>query len=180
MNDLQFSPPFRVISEYSCGTDAHIMDDADNIIIESSLWMHYPCEKHKKEMDLICAALNEKFQETMSDHEKELAEAWHLLNVLSANLMDDGPTWPRVTEWIARNEKYCPENPIRSEPSFKSGDKAGFACESCGTYPTWGRAKRGCWLTCACWQGDIFADQSDVLAGWEKDAKRRTKANAQD
>lgn len=37
-----------------------------------------------------------------------LREAWHLLSVLSMNMMDDGPTWPRVLEWLKRNESYKP------------------------------------------------------------------------
>jgi hypothetical protein len=41
---------------------------------------------------------------------RELTEAWHLLNVLSLNMMDDGPTWPRVLEWLRRNEQYRPAN----------------------------------------------------------------------
>ena len=40
----------------------------------------------------------------------ELTEAWHLLSVLSANLMDDGPSWPRVLEWLHRNESFRPAN----------------------------------------------------------------------
>jgi hypothetical protein len=58
---LPFSPPFRVISEYKCGTDAHIVDSAGNIIIESSTWVCDPHRKHKKAMILICDTLNEKF-----------------------------------------------------------------------------------------------------------------------
>ena len=52
----------------------------------------------------------------MREKNRELSEAWHLLNVLSANMMDDGPTWPRVLEWLRRNEKFRPENaePIRA------------------------------------------------------------------
>jgi|694.fasta_scaffold35019_18 hypothetical protein len=45
--------------------------------------------------------------------ERELAEAWHLLNVLCLNMMDDGPTWPRVLEFLRRNERFCPENAER-------------------------------------------------------------------
>jgi hypothetical protein len=59
---LPFSPPFRVITEYRDGTDAHIIDAAGNIIIESSTWVSDPCRRHKKAMLLICDALNDKFQ----------------------------------------------------------------------------------------------------------------------
>jgi hypothetical protein len=38
----------------------------------------------------------------------QLSEAWHLLSVLSANMLDDGPSWPRVLEWLARNEEHRP------------------------------------------------------------------------
>lgn len=58
---LPFVPPFRVISEYRCGTDAHIVDDAGNIIVESSQWVSSPERKHKLAMGLICDALNSKF-----------------------------------------------------------------------------------------------------------------------
>lgn len=58
---LPFTPPFRVISEYKCGTDAHIVDAIDNIIVESSVWVSDPHLKHKKAMILICDSLNEKF-----------------------------------------------------------------------------------------------------------------------
>jgi len=40
--------------------------------------------------------------------EREMSDAWTMLNVLSANLMDNGPTWPRVLEWLKRNEAYRP------------------------------------------------------------------------
>lgn len=46
----------------------------------------------------------------MREKNRELTEAWHLLNVLSLNMMDDGPTWPRVLEWLRRNEQYRPAN----------------------------------------------------------------------
>jgi hypothetical protein len=57
----------------------------------------------------------------MSENEKELAEAWHLLNVLSANMMDDGPTWPRVIEWLERNEKCRPTNLFPSPKPISAG-----------------------------------------------------------
>lgn len=40
--------------------------------------------------------------------EKEMTDAWTMLNMLSANIMDDGPTWPRVLEWLKRNDEYRP------------------------------------------------------------------------
>lgn len=40
----------------------------------------------------------------------EMSEAFLLLSVLSANLMDDGPTWPRVLDWLFRNEAHKPAN----------------------------------------------------------------------
>lgn len=49
-------------------------------------------------------------QRTLCVQRRELREAWHLLNVLQANMRDDGPTWPRVNEWLARNEILRPEN----------------------------------------------------------------------
>ena len=52
----------------------------------------------------------------MREKNRELSEAWHLLNVLSANMMDDGPTWPRVLEWLRRNEKFRPENRELTQP----------------------------------------------------------------
>lgn len=36
LSRLPFSPPFRVISEFQCGTDAHIVDSAGNIIVARS------------------------------------------------------------------------------------------------------------------------------------------------
>lgn len=60
---LPFTPPFRVISEYRCGTDAHVVDAAGNIIIEVSTWVSNPEANHKAAMLLIVDALNEKFPE---------------------------------------------------------------------------------------------------------------------
>ena len=48
----------------------------------------------------------------MREKNRELTEAWHLLDVLCLNIMDDGPTWPRVLEWLRRNEQFRPENAI--------------------------------------------------------------------
>ena len=49
-------------------------------------------------------------QSDLANSDIEMAEAWHLLNVLSSNLLDDGPTWPRVLEWLIRNESFSPQN----------------------------------------------------------------------
>jgi len=53
----------------------------------------------------------------MREKNRELTEAWHLLNVLCLNMMDDGPTWPRVLEWLRRNEQFRPENVKPSHPA---------------------------------------------------------------
>lgn len=60
---LPFTPPFRVISEYRCGTDAHVVDAAGNIIIESSTWVSDPETNHLAAMMLIVDALNNYFPE---------------------------------------------------------------------------------------------------------------------
>ena len=60
---LPFTPPFRVISEYRCGTDAHVVDAAGNIIIEASTWVSDPETTHKAAMMLIVDALNNYFPE---------------------------------------------------------------------------------------------------------------------
>ena len=58
---LPFDPPFRVVSDYKCGTDAHIMDSSDNVIIASSEWKTDEWLRHSEAMHIICDALNEKF-----------------------------------------------------------------------------------------------------------------------
>ena len=58
---LPFTPPFRVISEFSCGTDAHIIDSGGNVIVASSEWASRPDLKHKPAMDIICGLMNDKF-----------------------------------------------------------------------------------------------------------------------
>ena len=50
----------------------------------------------------------------MREREKELQEAWHLLSVLAINILDDGPTWPRVLEWLKRNGEYKPKNHLQT------------------------------------------------------------------
>lgn len=60
---LPFTPPFRLISEFRCGTDAHVVDAAGNIVIETSTWVSNPEINHKAAMLLIVDALNEKFPE---------------------------------------------------------------------------------------------------------------------
>jgi hypothetical protein len=74
-------------------------------------------------------------------HKRELSEAWHLLNVLSLNLMDDGPTWPRALEWLRRNKQFRPENVLahprgQEEPEkqtgcFPASDAASCSVSSC-------------------------------------------------
>ena len=49
-------------------------------------------------------------QSKLEKSDIEMAEAWHLLNVLSSNLLDYGLTWPRVLEWLRRNESFSPQN----------------------------------------------------------------------
>jgi len=63
MNELPFTPPFRVLSHYKCGTDAHIVDAAKNILLECSQWVDGEL-RHKEAMHLICNALNKAFPKT--------------------------------------------------------------------------------------------------------------------
>jgi hypothetical protein len=72
----------------------------------------------------------------MREKNRELTEAWHLLNVLCLNMMDDGPTWPRVLEWLRRNEQFRPENasamaPATLDADFKKDAVAGCPSASC-------------------------------------------------
>lgn len=69
--------------------------------------------------DFICSVHGDTLGQVIDRAEMissapELYEAWHLLNVLSANMMDDGPTWPRVLEWLERNKSFRPKSD--SEP----------------------------------------------------------------
>lgn len=64
---------------------------------------------------------------TAAYRERELSEAWHLLNVLVGN-MDDGPTWPLVLDWLRRNEQYRPASsnikvhtPLQASASDETG-----------------------------------------------------------
>jgi hypothetical protein len=82
----------------------------------------YSSQEHKMDLDYLDIEISAFDQ--MAEHartlerelaearekNRELTEAWHLLNVLSLNMMDDGPTWPRVLEWLRRNEQYRPAN----------------------------------------------------------------------
>ena len=61
-DQLPFTPPFRVISEFKCGTDAHIVDAAGNIVVETSCWERDYDRQHITAMSLICETLNEKFK----------------------------------------------------------------------------------------------------------------------
>ena len=63
MSDLPFTPPFRLISEYRDGTDAHIVDAAGNIIVESATWVRDYNRQHLTAMELICETLNDKFKQ---------------------------------------------------------------------------------------------------------------------
>jgi hypothetical protein len=62
MNELPFTPPFRVISDFCCGTDAHIVDAANNVVVETSCWQRDYDLQHLTAMELICETLNEKFK----------------------------------------------------------------------------------------------------------------------
>lgn len=55
---------------------------------------------------------NAHFAQQVFGLEKEITEAWHILSVLSSNLLDDGPTWPRALKWLDKNEKFRPENKL--------------------------------------------------------------------
>jgi hypothetical protein len=44
--------------------------------------------------------------------EQQMTEAWHILSVLSSNLLDDGPTWPRALEWLDKNDEFRPHNQL--------------------------------------------------------------------
>jgi hypothetical protein len=61
IKEYPFTPPFKVVSDCVCGTDAHIVDSVGNIVVEGSVWISDPDRKHKVAMILICDALNEKF-----------------------------------------------------------------------------------------------------------------------
>jgi hypothetical protein len=50
------------------------------------------------------------FAQQVFELEQQMTEAWHILSVLSSNLLDDGPTWPRALEWLDKNIKFRPVN----------------------------------------------------------------------
>ena len=75
--------------------------------------------------------LERELNEVMREKNRELSEAWHLLNVLSANMMDDGPTWPRVLEWLRRNEKFRPENAQATAPADDKTQTTSTASSRC-------------------------------------------------
>ena len=51
-----------MVSTFVCGTDAHVVDSENNIVIESSSWTSEPEKRHKIAMELICKALNKEFK----------------------------------------------------------------------------------------------------------------------
>jgi len=55
---------------------------------------------------------NGVFAQQVFNLEQQMTEAWRILSVLSSNLLDDGPTWPRALEWLDKNIEFRPHNQL--------------------------------------------------------------------
>jgi hypothetical protein len=96
-----FAPPEIHLQYHGDAEDAEPVDD--EFSEEHVTWCRDAIFRH--DVRYIRGDLVERLlRNATRDKNRELSEAWHLLNVLSANLMDNGPTWPRVLEWLKRND----------------------------------------------------------------------------